>query len=244
MTRIYLDSPLSAGQAITLPDAAARHVVGVLRLRAGNELIVFNGRGGEYSAVIRSCDRRHAAIEVLAHSPRERESPLAVTLAQALSRGDRMDFSIQKAVELGVTRIVPFNARRTNVKLSGKRAATRLGHWLGVVRHACEQCGRNTLPAVAPLQSLETLLNDESFDTVVVLDPTGTGELPAVGRQAGTILLVIGPEGGFDAEELARLNAAQAVRVRFGPRILRTETATVAGLVMLQSRYGDLGSTA
>jgi len=240
MTRIFVESALAVGETVALSDGAAHHLVGVLRKRAGETVTLFNGRGGEYAGVIETLDRRNATVKVLDHSAVERESPLAVTLAQGISRGDRMDFSVQKAVELGVRRIVPFLAARTTVNLTGDRAARRLAHWHGIIVHACEQSGRNRLPELGPIRSLEELLVEENFTTGIVLNPEGAGALPTLALEHGPVLLVIGPEGGLDTMELARLDDAGFFNLRLGPRILRTETATAVSLGVLQSHFGDL----
>lgn len=239
MTRIYLDQNLTPGERIELPHDAVRHVANVLRLRRGDELSVFNGRGGEYAATIDSADRRRVGVVIGAHDPVERESPLDVTLAQGLSRGERMDFSIQKAVELGVKRIIPFEAQRSNVKLPAQRTIRRLEHWRAIARHACEQCGRNTVPEIEPLCTIDTITEPTGFALKVTLDPAGNDRLPTPQTAAGPVLLIIGPEGGLDANELDRLGDNGCLRLPLGPRILRTETATVAGLTMLQICFGD-----
>ena len=239
MTRIYLDQHLSSGECLELPNDATRHVANVLRLRRGDELIVFNGQGGEYTATIDTADRRRVTVVLGAHQPVERESTLDVTLAQGLSRGERMDFSIQKAVELGVRRIIPFEAQRSNVKLPAERTARRLEHWRAIARHACEQCGRNTVPEVDPLSTFDTITRQQSFGLRITLDPVGSDRLPRQMTAAGSVLLIIGPEGGLDDDELDRLGTSGCLRLPLGPRILRTETATVAGLTMLQTHFGD-----
>ena len=239
MTRIYLDQNLTSGERVELPHDATRHVANVLRLRRGDELIVFNGQGGEYAATIDTADRRQVSVVLGAHDPIERESTLDVTLAQGLSRGERMDFSIQKAVELGVRRIIPFEAQRSNVKLPAERTARRLEHWRAIARHACEQCGRNTVPVIDPLCAFDVIAKPEPFTLRITLDPIGSDRLPSLQSGAGSVLLIVGPEGGLDDDELDRLGTSGCLRLPLGPRILRTETATVAGLTMLQTCFGD-----
>jgi len=239
MTRIYLDQNLSPGDCIELPDDATRHVANVLRLRRGDGLTVFNGQGGEYAATIASAERRRVTVQLGGYDPVERESTLDVTLAQGLSRGERMDFSIQKAVELGVRRIIPFEAQRSNVKLPGERTARRLEHWRAIARHACEQCGRNTVPAIDPLCVFDAITKADPFTLRITLDPVGNDRLPPLNVAPGSVLLIIGPEGGLDDDELDRLGNGGCLRLPLGPRILRTETATVAGLAMLQTHFGD-----
>lgn len=173
MTRIYIDAELSVDHDVELPSAARRHVVQVLRLSEGAPITLFNGRGGEFEGVIRSRNRRSAIVTINRFSPIERESPLSITLVQGISRGERMDYTIQKAVELGVHSIVPFQALHTSVRLPEDRMERRLEHWRGIIRHACEQCGRNRLPALTKIQSLDEVLTVDSFDVRVVLHPDG-----------------------------------------------------------------------
>ncbi len=239
MTRIYLDLTLNPGESIELPQEAVRHVANVLRLRRGDKLTVFNGQGGEYAATIDSADRRRVVVILGAHAPIERESPLDVTLAQGLSRGERMDFSIQKAVELGVKRIIPFEAQRSNVRLPAERTTRRLEHWRAIARRACEQCGRNSVPEIEPLCGFDAIANPAGFALKVTLDPAGHDRLPTLQTATGSVLLIIGPEGGLDDAELDQLGRNGCLRLPLGPRILRTETATVAGLTMLQTCFGD-----
>ena len=239
MTRLYVDSPLVVDEELELPSQVAHRVAHVLRLRVGTELTVFNGTGGEYAASLIALTKSAAVIQVQSHRAVERESILAITLAQGISRGERMDYSIQKAVELGVRHIVPLQASRTNVKLTAERSERRRDHWHGIIRHACEQCGRNRLPTLSGVQTLSAVLEGMSTEFAFVLDPLGTDSLTAVPATIDAALLLVGPEGGFDAAELDQISAAGVKRLRLGERTLRTETATVAGLSVLQSRYGD-----
>ncbi len=244
MMRIFIDTELAIGQDVTAPERVQRHVTTVLRHRPGDRVVLFNGRGGEYAATIVAQSRRELRFRVDEFLPCERESPLGITLVQGISRGERMDYSIQKAVELGVTDIVPLQARRTNVKLSAERAASRRAHWEGVIRHACEQCGRNRLPRLDAIRTLEDIVDAAPADARFVLHPVaGHAALPSSSRP-DRVALVVGPEGGLDDEELRVLDAAGWQRLRLGPRVLRTETATVAGLVLLQIRFGDLAPDA
>jgi len=243
MTRIFVDLELSVGTDVALPSAAAHHLVQVLRKRNGAPVTLFNGRGGEYACVIGSQSRRETIVTVVDYTDIERESPLEITLAQGISRGERMDYSIQKAVELGVHRIVPVHTQRTAVRLSAKRAERRMEHWRGVIRHACEQSGRNRLPVLTRIQSLEQTLASNNCEVGVVMNPEGSDNLALLGTGTKSILLVIGPEGGLDEAELERLQKAEFLNLRLGPRILRTETAAVVGLTLLQASLGDLGSS-
>lgn len=243
MIRIFVNTKLTVGETVELDDQAVHHLVAVLRQRVGASVCAFNGRGGEYACVIDAQSRRSATLRVIEHSPVERESALEITLAQGISRGERMDFAIQKAVELGVHQVMPFTAARSTVRLSPDRAARRLEHWRGIVRHACEQCGRNQLPRINDIQSLQTIIDADRTQTRIVLNPEGIDEISQRDPKPKSLLLVIGPEGGLDEAELKQLKSADFINLRLGPRILRTETATVAGISVLQSRFGDLHSS-
>lgn len=228
---------------MTLPEAAARHAGRVLRLRVGDSLTLFDGAGGEYGARITALERSEVVVEVLDHSPCERESPLPVTLVQALQSGDKMDLTVQKAVELGVARIVPVLSRRSVVRLEGERAARRVEHWRGVAASACEQCGRNRVPAVDELAALERWLErpPETGVRRLMLAPGAATTLAALPAPAAgeRIELLIGAEGGLAPEEMRAAALAGFVAIRLGPRVLRTETAGLAALAALQCLWGD-----
>lgn len=239
MTRIHVDTALEAGREIALPAEAAHHVRAVLRLTRDAELIVFDGRGAEHEARLLVVSREE--VRALLGPAREalRESPLAVTLVQAISRGERMDYTIQKAVELGVQRIVPVVSQRTVVRLSGEREDKRVAHWRGVARHAAEQSGRTVLPEVSAVTTLDAWLAAWTA-SAYLLQPAAASSLAAEPAPSGAVALLAGPEGGFDAEEVARLGAAGVRAVRLGPRILRTETAALVALAIMQAHWGDL----
>lgn len=239
--RIHVPAPLADGGELDLPAAAARHVVQVLRLRPPAPLILFDGNGGEYAATLLP-GGGGSRVRLGARMEAERESPLALTLLQGISRGERMDYTIQKAVELGVQRIVPVTTRRSVVRLSAERAAKRLAHWQGVVVSACEQCGRTRLPQLAPLQPLEAALKDGIRPDALrlVLSPDAVAMLHTVADAPAAVALLVGPEGGLDEAELAAAAAAGWRGLRLGPRVLRTETAGVVALAVLQARWGDL----
>jgi len=237
--RIYCAQPLHAGGCATLTDEAANHVARVLRLRAGAPLVLFNGEGGEFDARISALARREVVVEVGDHRPRECESSLGVTLVQAVSRGERMDYTIQKAVELGVRRIVPVLSSRSVVNLDEERRERRLAHWRKVVVGACEQCGRNRLPEVLEPRPLADWLAQSNNGLMLVLDHRGQRSLGEF-APATEVTLLIGPEGGLAPEEVAAAHAAGYEGLRLGPRVLRTETAAVTALSVLQARWGDL----
>ena len=233
---------MSAGLPVGLSDNAARHASRVLRLREGDDLVLFDGIGGEYAARIASVGRERVTVELVAWHDVECESPLRLTLIQALQSGEKMDMTVQKAVELGVSRIVPVASRRSVVRLEGERAARRVEHWRGVAVAACEQCGRNRVPEVADLQGLERWLGaaPEEGGLRLMFAPGGERSLDQVlSGSKGAIELLIGAEGGLAPEELAKAEAVGYVPIRLGPRILRTETAGLAALAAIQCLCGD-----
>ena len=240
VSRVYAEVPVGGRVQLELGGTAANHVSRVLRLRPGDPLILFDDAGGEYAATVEALTRDAVRVTVGEYLDVNRESPLHVTLAQGISRGERMDVVVQKATELGVKRIVPVLAERTVVRLNAAQAANRLRHWRAIAIAACEQCGRNRLPEITPPMSLQDfLVSDYPAGLRLVLSPEGgltARELPA--SPAATLL--IGPEGGLsDAERSAAL-AAQFTGMVLGPRILRTETAALAALAVIQQRLGDL----
>ncbi|MHB8666051.1 MAG: 16S rRNA (uracil(1498)-N(3))-methyltransferase [Burkholderiales bacterium] len=238
--RLYCDLVLSPGAEVTLPEAAAHHAVSVLRLQPGDALNLFNGEGGEYSASIVAVNKRETRARLLAFHATERESPVDITLALGISAGERMDYSLQKATELGVAAIQPLATERSVVKLAGERADKRLQHWQHVVIAACEQCGRNRVPAVAPVQKLFAFLaNVDRGKRLLLLSPDAATPLKRVAPATGVILLV-GAEGGLAPAEYQAAAASGFEPVGLGPRVLRTETAPVAALAVLQALWGDL----
>jgi 16S rRNA (uracil1498-N3)-methyltransferase len=235
--------PLAVGLRADLPEGAARHAVRVLRLRVDDVLTLFDASGGEYAARIVGIDRARVAVEVLTWRNVECESPVEVTLVQALQAGEKMDMTVQKAVELGVARIIPLISRRSVVRLEGERAVRRVEHWRGIVASACEQCGRNRLPEVTALEGLERWLIKAAAPGVrrLMLAPGAQQSLatllpPSPGEP---VELLIGAEGGLAPEEMQAAVQAGFVGIRLGPRILRTETAGLAALAAIQSLWGD-----
>jgi 16S rRNA (uracil1498-N3)-methyltransferase len=238
--RFYVPIELAAPALLALPEAAAHHAARVLRLRAEDEIALFNGQGGEYSAVIVNMDRNGVQVEVRAHLAVERESPLDVTLVQAVSSGDRMDLTIQKAVELGVTRIVPVESERSIVRLKGERARKRHRHWQQIAISACEQCGRNRVPEVQAPRVLDAWLAPPSYGTQRwMLAPDADIAVRDLPRPDRPIEVLIGPEGGFTDTEILTAQRVGYQPVRLGPRVLRTETAAPALLAVLQTLWGD-----
>jgi len=254
--RFYLDQPLAPGARFSLPPGPARHAARALRLVVDDTITLFNGRGGEFAARIERIHKDEVAISVTGFADIERESRLRVMLAQGISSGERMDYTLQKAVELGVAAIQPIAARRSVVKLAGERADRRIAHWQGVVASACEQCGRNQVPVVAPPLPLAHWLGHTSFHglqpvesrsplghqkdgRLLFLSPLAEARLADLPPPVTPDWLVAGPEGGFEADEIAALHAAGATPVRLGPRVLRTETAALAALAAMQTLWGD-----
>ena len=239
MTRLYFPDEIPAHGICVVPPAQAHHLVHVLRLAAGDPVIVFDGRGYEYEAVIERVDRSGVTLRV--GDPREvsRESPLKVTLAQGISSGERMDYTVQKAVELGVSAIQPLSTERSIVRLDSARATKRVGHWQGVVAAACEQCGRNTVPIVRPVMALTAWLGSGSDDLRLTLAPGATKMLRELDSPRTGVTLLVGPEGGLSPREQRDAAGAGFIPVRIGPRVLRTETAALAALAAMQMLWGD-----
>lgn len=237
--RIFHPEPLLENSRITLAQGAARHVATVLRLGPGAPITLFDGRGGTYPANLLQVGKREVTAEVGQHRGDESESPLEITLAQGISKGERMDFTIQKAVELGVKKIVPLSTERSVVNLKGERKEKKQAHWQGVIISACEQCGRNTLPELLPMQSLSAWLNHTPAGEGLLLDHRGEKTITSLAGPT-KLTLLIGPEGGLSEQERESAYKAGYQGIRLGPRILRTETAALAAMAALQSHWGDL----
>lgn len=239
--RFYCAIPLPPGRQVTLPDEVARHAVGVLRLRDGDDVILFNGDGSECLGQLFKSGKGAEVRLKSACSP-ERESPLELTLVQGISSGERMDYTLQKAVELGVTAIQPVMMKRTVVRLDDDKRQKRRQHWQGVVIAACEQCGRNHVPPVAAILDFPAWLENvpKLSGQLFLLDPEATSRLRDLTAPVGAATLLAGPEGGFDGNERDAAIRAGFARLSLGPRILRTETAALAALAAMQSQWGDL----
>ena len=241
LTRVYLDAPLAAGTRVTLEGGAARHVTRVLRLRVGEALTLFNGSGGEYAASIEQSQGGRVAVAIGEQRAIERESPLALTLAQGVSRGERMDLVVQKATELGVSGVVPVLSERSVVRLTAQQAERRLNHWRAIAVAACEQSGRNRLPAIASPVPLKDFLRTNTDGSMrLLLSPAATATLADLPRLVSAVTVLIGPEGGLAEAEQEAAVAAGFKPVCLGPRILRTETAAITALALLQREFGDL----
>lgn len=237
--RFFVDTVLGPGIQLTLPADAGRHASRVLRMREGDAIVLFNGAGGEYSGHIVGLSRDAVCVEIRSHVPTERESPLDVTLAQGISAGDRMDLTIQKAVELGVAAIQPLLAERSVVRLKGERLDSRREHWQRIAASACEQSGRNRVPPVDAATEISNF-KAPSGALRLLLAPAASATLRSLALGGGqSIVLAAGPEAGFSPREEALLVAKGFMPVRLGPRILRTETAGPAALAALNALYGD-----
>ncbi len=244
--RAFVDMPLAIGARVALPEAAAAHLVRVLRLREGDDCVLFNGDGRDYAARITVAGKRETLVEVRATRAVDNESPLRITLLQGIARGEKMDLILQKATELGVARIVPAEAERTEVRLDGARMEKRLAHWRSVVASACEQCGRARVPDVVDPAAIATIaahVDDAALK--LTLDPAGPHglsslALPAAYVANAGIAIAIGPEGGWSPRDRGQLQAAGFEGLRLGPRILRTEPAGLAAIAALQALHGDL----
>lgn len=241
MPRFYLPDILAPDTLITLPDASAHHAARVLRLSVGDAVTLFNGRGGEWAGHIHHIGKRAVDVHVAAWQDVERETPLRITLVQGISSGERMDYTLQKAVELGVHAVQPVACVRSVVKLSGERADKRRNHWQNLVIAACEQCGRNRVPEVADIAALPAWLAQPATASLkLMFAPDAQHTLHALPRPGGDVTVLAGPEGGFAADEYSAALTAGFVPIRLGPRVLRTETAALAALSAMQTLWGDL----
>lgn len=243
MPRFYCPPPLPLGGSFDLPPDAAHHAARVLRLREGNRVEIFDGLGNECHGVIAELGGKRVVVGEITAVNADRESPLPVMLAQALSSSEKMDWVIQKATELGVTEIQPLDTERSVARLSAERAAKRLEHWRQVAISACEQCGRNVLPEIhAPLDIMAWLqqgLAQQPPAAKFILLPQGATSLHSQPKPQGKVVLLIGAEGGFTQAESDSALRCGFTPIRLGARVLRTETAAVAGLAALQTLWGD-----
>src|SRR6185437_15846620 len=241
LTRVYVDTPVPTGNRLVITGSAANHITRVLRLRSGDALTVFDGSGGEFGARVEEFRKEAVVVAVEEHRILERESPLFLTLAQGISRGERMDWIIQKATELGASRIVPVFTKRSVVRLDEKQAERKLQHWRAITVAACEQCGRNRIPELTtPVDFFDVLAPDTSGSTRLLLSPGGDLRIDDLEEVGKGITVLIGPEGGLDDVEQEAAIRAGFKAVRLGPRVLRTETAAIAALTIIQRYFGDL----
>ncbi|MBI2313964.1 MAG: 16S rRNA (uracil(1498)-N(3))-methyltransferase [Betaproteobacteria bacterium] len=243
LPRFYCPGPIAVGAEVALPEAAAHHALRVLRLQPGDGVVLFNGGGGEYVARISRADRGRVATSVLEWRDVDRESELRVRLVQGLCSAERMDWLLQKAVELGVGAVQPVVAARSVVRLHGERADKRAVHWRGVMISACEQCGRNRVPELAPLQPFPAWIAGipaAAPDALrILLAPEAATRLSALPKPRGEVALLVGPEGGWNEEESRAAVAGGFLPVRLGERVLRTETVALAALAAMHALWGE-----
>jgi 16S rRNA (uracil1498-N3)-methyltransferase len=241
LNRIFCEGPLTAGAELRLPAAGAYHVARVLRMREGAPLSIFDGAGVEFRAEIVRVEGDDVFVRLGEQTPGTAESPLKVTLVQGVSRSERMDWTLQKATELGVAAIAPVLTARSVVRLDEKQAEKKQQHWRGIVIGACEQCGRAKVPNVStPVTLRHYCTNVRKEGLRLVLSPSAPGSLAGLASLPNKVELLIGPEGGLDDDELLAAQKAGFMPVRLGPRVLRTETAAVVALTVLQALWGDL----
>jgi 16S rRNA (uracil1498-N3)-methyltransferase len=241
LTRVHVDVELQTGRRLTVDGSAGNHISRVLRLRVGDALTLFNGQGGEYAGSIDEIRRDTVVVSILERRDVDRESPCQLTLAQGISRGERMDWVVQKATELGVWQIAPIFTERSIVQLDEKQASRKLQHWRSIAIAACEQSGRNRVPQITqPVGLYELLEKRTSSGTALLLSPGAPLRIADLASAGTQITVLIGPEGGLaDVEQQAAVKAG-FTPVRLGPRVLRTETAAVCALTLLQQKFGDI----
>ena len=237
--RIYTPHSLTVGQSLVLEDAAAHYLGKVLRMQPGRELVLFNGQGGEFQAQIADMGKKQVTLAIGEFSAADRESPLQLELAIGVSRGERMDWVLQKATELGVTRITPLLTERTEVKLAGERQDKKVQHWQHILISACEQCQRNILPLLSEPRDLDEWLAQVDAQHKFVLHHRDSSGLPD-DTTVASVALLIGPEGGLSDHEIERARVKGFTPLTLGPRVLRTETAPIAAISLVQYRWGDL----
>lgn len=236
--RIFTEQSLSSGATVALEEGPSRHVGKVLRMQAGRELILFNGLGGQYHATITLAGKKVVEVEVGEFSADNKNSPLDIELAIGLSKGDRFDFVLQKATELGVSKITPLFTERSEVKLNAERLEKKMASWQQIIIAACEQCQLNIIPSLAAPQKLETWLGSCDSELKLVLHHRSDGALADI-SQPDSLALLIGPEGGLSAEEINQAQASDCRALTLGPRVLRTETAPIAAVSLAQYLWGD-----
>lgn len=239
--RLYLENLCLSDNSVTLNKDASRYLLQVLRCKPGQELQLFNGTGLQCSALLESINKQTATLNVVQCSLVNRESTLSIRLALGISKGERMDTAIQKAVELGVTEILPLQTKHSVVNLNSERAEKRRRHWQGIITSACEQCGRNILPILHPVQQLDSWLEQKHTGSNWLFSPLSDQSLSLQAKPDHGVTILIGPEGGFSENEVKRSCLNGFTEINFGPRILRTETAAIASISAIQTLWGDLG---
>jgi 16S rRNA (uracil1498-N3)-methyltransferase len=241
IARFYCPPPLLDSPRFELPDVAAHHAHRVLRMRSNDAVQVFDGSGNAYDAKIFEINGKRVVLHELQACMSETESPLRITLAQALSSSEKMDWVVQKATELGVAEIQPVQTQRSTARLTSERAGKRVAHWRSIAISACEQCGRNVLPLVHAPEEISAWLGQVRGISCAkyILQPEGSSALHKQAPPQGNVILLIGPEGGFSEDESKIAHLAGFIPIRLGKRVLRTETAAMAGITALQTLWGD-----
>ncbi|MBQ4890553.1 16S rRNA (uracil(1498)-N(3))-methyltransferase [Shewanella sp. UCD-FRSSP16_17] len=240
--RIYQPiNDLAVNQLVKLDEDGAAHIGRVLRMTEGENIRLFTGNGNDYLATIISANKKNVTVEIVENTPNNSESPLDLHLGQVISRGDRMDFTIQKSVELGVTTITPLFSDRCGVKLSGERLEKKISQWQKIVISACEQSGRSFVPKVRPAMTLNQWCAEQTDALKLNLHPRAAHGINGLSLENTKVRLLIGPEGGLSEEEIAMTETHQFTDVLLGPRVLRTETASLTAITALQLRFGDIG---
>ena len=240
--RIFSAQKLQINASIALEPGPSQHLSRVLRMKPGDSIILFDGTGGQYPAIISALGRKCVVAITADLDPVERESGLCLHLGIAISRGERMDWVVQKATELGVSAITPLRSERTEVRLSGERAEKKLRHWQQIATSACEQCGRNRLPNIQPAQNLAQWVSGVEADTRLLLHHRASSAHTDA-TSPSSIALLVGPEGGLSPDEITAAEQAQFSSLQLGPRVLRTETAPLAAIAILQARWGDMAGS-
>lgn len=239
--RIHHPEPIQQLGSLALGEDAAGHVGRVLRMKEGQEVLLFDGTGTEFPATISEVSKKNVTVDVTERVERSSESPLDLHLGQVISRGDKMEFTIQKSVELGVNTITPLISERCGVKLDAKRFEKKLSQWQKIAIAACEQCGRNTVPVIRPIMQLEEWCSEPSDALKLNLHPRAKYSINTLPQPINKVRLLIGPEGGLSAEEISMTEEHKFEETLLGPRVLRTETAALTAITALQVRFGDLG---
>ncbi|MEJ2764016.1 16S rRNA (uracil(1498)-N(3))-methyltransferase [Photobacterium sp. MCCC 1A19761] len=239
--RIFHPEPLPAQGTVLLSDDAANHVGRVMRMQTGQEVVLFDGSDAEFPAVITLASKKSVEVEIQGRNAHSVESPLDIHLGQVVSRGEKMEFTIQKSVELGVNTITPLISERCGVKLNAERFDKKLAQWQKIAISACEQCGRNTVPEIRPMMKLEDWCAEEYDGLKLNLHPRASYSINTLPAPVTKVRLLIGPEGGLSGEEIAMTEQYQFSEILLGPRVLRTETTAMTAITALQVRFGDLG---
>lgn len=239
--RIHHPEIIDTVGELTLSEDASAHIGRVLRMKKDQEIVLFDGSGNEFPAVITEVTKKHVQVNIRSSINKSSESPLDIHLGQVISRGDKMEFTIQKSVELGVNVITPLISERCGVKLDAKRFEKKLQQWQKIVIAACEQCGRNQIPIVRPVMKLEEWCAEQDNALKLNLHPRAKYSINTLPEPIEKVRLLIGPEGGLSADEITMTEQYQFEETLLGPRVLRTETAALTAITALQVRFGDLG---